>query len=1105
MKLTTFLLLFAVIQTLGFESFSQGTKLSLNFKSTSLKEVLSSIEDKTEFYFLYSSKVIDVDRKIDVDVKGKSISEVLDQILKDTDIEYVFKDRQILLSSKSNHDYLFGNAQQQKSVSGKVTESSGKPLPGVTVVIKGSTTGIVTDENGNFIFTKIPADATLVFSFVGMKTQELLITGKSSLNVVMVEETVGIEEVVAVGYGTQKKQTITGSVASVKGEQLVSTPVANATNTLAGRLPGLISLQSSGRPGADAAALSIRGFGSALTIVDGVESNFANIDPNIIESISILKDGAASIYGARAGNGVILITTKRGNIQKPTIGFSSSYTVQGITTMPTPVSSGQYTEMISEEWLQSGKPAETVPYTPAQIQKYYEHADPYLYPNTNWYNELIRKWAPQQQHNVSVRGGSERIKYYGFIGYMNQESIWKKSGGDYSRYNLQSNIDAKITDQLSFQLDFSSIYEERRFPTVGQDPGAGSIWEHFWSNLPIYPASLPDPSKVPYAGGDAGVNALSNSQLIGYSNSDSQNIKGTVALTYDIKWIKGLSAKAWVNYNQDYVSAKNFTKPVKFYTYDPASEIYNLVGTVGGTKAQLAQSKNQGRTITEQFSLNYNRIFNTVHRVDLLMLYESIDYKTDFISASRINFLSSTIDQMFGGSTTDMSNNGSAEEMGRKSYVGRFNYSFNNKYLLESTIRADASAKFSPDNRWGYFPSVSVGWVASEEKFMDWAGNLDNLKIRASYGESGNDAVGSFQYLSGYAYGRTYILGSDPQQGLISTGLANPGLTWEKIKIYDAGSDFSFWKRKLYGEFDVFFRERKGIPATRITTLPSSFGASLPAENINSLNDRGFELKVGSSGNRGDFYWDVDANASWSRSKWDHYEEPEYSDPDQDRIYKKSGRWTDIAYGYLSDGLFTSQQEINNLGFDEDGQGNTTLRPGDVRYKDINGDKKLDWKDQVVIGKGSVPHWMLGLNINLRYKNLDFSTLLQGAMGYYNYITLIRNTVEAYDNRWTSENNNPNALVPRLGGAATNGLTSDYYYRKAGYLRLKSISLGYNLPQRWLSSLKFTKARVYIAGSNMFTFDKLKKYATDPEAPSSFSGRYYPQQKTITVGINLSL
>ena len=1105
MRISFFLIALASLQTFATSNYAQSKKIDLKIEKTSITKVLEKIEKETEFFFFYNNQVVNLDRQISINLKEKTINEVLDAIFRDSNINYTILDnnRQIILSAAGNSN---ATMQQQKFISGKVTDLSGSSLPGVSVVVKGTTTGTITDADGKYSLGNVPENATLYFSFVGMKTQEIVVGGKTTINIKLEEETVGIEEVVAVGYGTQKRETITGSVAAVKGELLSLVPVASASNTLAGQLPGLVSLQSSGQPGSDDAALSIRGFGNALIIVDGVESGNNHIDANQIESVSILKDGASAIYGSRAGNGVILVTTKRGNMGKPMITLNSSYSLLGITAMPKPVNAGQYAEMVSEGWLQSGQNPNLVPFTIDQIKKYYAGTDP-QYPNTNWYNVLVRDFAPQQQHNLSVRGGSDKIKYYGFLGYLDQQTMWKKNGGDYNRYNLQSNIDAKILDNLSLQLDIASIYESRKFPWRGQGIGEGT-WQDYWNTLPIYPSTLPDPTKISFANGagTGGAHVVTNSAISGYDNTNSKNFRGTIALNYTCKQIDGLSAKAFINYLENSSYNKIFSKPVKFYTYDTKSDIYTLAGALG-SKATLSQADVSDRTITGQMSLTYDHTFAKDHHITALAIYEAIDYSNNWLTAGRINFLTPAIEQLFAGSTTGMYNNGAASEMGRVSYIGRLNYSYKDKYLVESSIRKDGSAKFPSDKRWGYFPSVSLGWRINEESFMKNLESLDNLKLRVSYGKSGLDNVGNFAFMSGYAYGGTYLLGPDAQQGLNSTGIANPNLTWENIAISNIGIDFSLWKRKLYGEADAFYRTLTGIPTSRIATLPSTFGGSLPPENINSLNDRGFEFKIGTSGSINDLAWDISGNISWSRSKWDHFEEPEYTDPDQARLSTRSGRWTDISYGYVSDELFTSQSQIDALTFNQDNQGNKSLRPGDIRYKDINLDGKLDWKDQVEIGKGNVPHWMMGFNTNLKYRNFSLNALFQGAFGYYTFITLVHALVapvQFYELRWTQTNNNPNALVPRLGGAGTNGLPSDYYYKKAGYIRLKSLSLGYDLPQQWLQKIQLSQVKIYVAGTNLLTFDKLKKYGLDPEAPTGQAGYYYPQQRTISLGANIS-
>lgn len=1001
-------------------------------------------------------------------------------------------------------------AQNTITVVGNVKDLSGESLPGVTVVVKGTTQGTVTDADGKYSISNVSSESTLIFSFIGMETQEKIVGNKSTINVSMVEKSVRLDEVVAVGYGTQRKGNVTGAVSTVKSEDLVRVPTTSPANVLGGKMPGLISIQRSGQPGADAASLSIRGFGNALVIVDGVETGFNRIDPNQIESISILKDGSASIYGSRAGNGVILVTTKRGDTSKPVISLNSSYSRVGITRMPEMVSSGQYAEIMREKHIQSGLPVETAPYTTEEIQKYYDGTDP-QYPNTNWRKELTRNNAPLHQHNLSIRGGSEAVKFFGSLGYMNQKTMWTQSGGNYDNYNLKSNIDAKITNNLSLQLDLAARVEDRSFSARGWGAGHSStIWGDLWNTSPTAPRSHPDPTKPVAAHWKqeiAGVNITSNKDLWGYNNNENEYLSGTFRLNYQFKSIKGLSSKFSMNYMKNSGTQSNFNKAVKVYDYDYDSDTYYVTAEL--VETSLNKVKNSDRTITGQLSLNYENTFGDDHYVAGFIMYEGIDSKSEWMRARRSGFLTTAIDQLFAGSADGMISDGAAGEMGRASYISRLNYNYKHKYLLETTFRADASAKFSKENRWGYFPSVSLGWRISEEFFLNSVSFLNDLKLRASYGSSGRDAVGNFQYLAGYGFTGDFIFqGNTLEQGLGSTGLANPNLTWEEIKIYNVGLDFELFDRNLYGEAEVFYRERSGIPANRLATLPISFGANLPPENINSLNDRGIELMLGTAGNINDFSWDLSGMVSWSRAKWDHFEEPEYEDPDDIRIKKNSGNWTDRRFGYITDGLFTSQEEIDALEYNQDNRDNVTLRPGDIRYVDVNGDGIIDWRDQQEIAKGNSPHWMVGLNSNMRYKDFDLSFQFQGALGHSVRVNLnpIDNVppVQLYELRWTEENNDRNALVPRLGGSGLNNWESDYRLKSASYVRLKQLSFGYNIPNHLLEKIGFSRLRVYFAGTNLFTIDKLSKFGIDPEMPEVNAGLYYPQPKTYALGVNLS-
>ena len=567
MKITVFLLFLALLQAGAVtNSFSQNAKLNLSFKGASLREVVEEIERQTDFRFLFRDNTIDSKEHITINKEG-TVEEILQELFKDENVEYqLLENNLVVISTKSE-------SRQQKTISGKVTDASGAPLPGVTLTIKGTTQGTITGADGGFSLSNISSNATLVFSFVGMKTQEIKAEDKSSVNVTLIEDAIGIEEIVAVGYGTQKKINLTGSVATVSSEKLTTAPVASTTNALTGRLPGLITKQVRGLPGSDGATLSIRGFDSPLIIVDGIESSFNNIDANEIESISVLKDASAAIYGARAGNGVILVTTKRGNLGKPTITLHSTYTVQGVTHLPKLASSGQMAELIREAHLNAGYPESTVRFTREEVDLFYAGTDP-DYPNTNWYEIVCRDWAPQHQHNLSVQGGNERIKYYGFLGYLDQQSMFKKNGGEYQRYNVRSNIDAQISKRLSVQLDLSSIVEDRDFPWRG-DEGANSVWDEYWNSEPFWLSELPDKTKIPQAGsgGAVGLHAITNSDISGYRRTDTQNIKGTLSAKYDFR-LEGLSAKAFINYDRNYSFFKQWDWLVDSWSYNYSNDTY---------------------------------------------------------------------------------------------------------------------------------------------------------------------------------------------------------------------------------------------------------------------------------------------------------------------------------------------------------------------------------------------------------------------------------------------------------------------------------------------------------------------------------------------------
>ncbi|MBN8787498.1 MAG: TonB-dependent receptor [Terrimonas sp.] len=1001
------------------------------------------------------------------------------------------------------------NPDKTIQVSGKVTNEQGNPVEAVSVVDQKTKKGVQTDAGGNFSITTT-TNGSLAISAVGYADQVVAVKGLSGIDIVLKSNVSTLSDVVVVGYGQQRAATVTGAVSQIKSDKITVAPIANVTNALAGQLPGLISKQVSGIPGSDDASLNIRGFGNPLVIVDGIETSLSNLDANQIETVSILKDGAASIFGARAGNGVILITTKRGKNSKPTLTVNSSYTLQGSTRVIKPGTSAERAQYEVDKWLNSGKPADQVPFTAEEIQKFKDGTDP-KYLNTDWFNASIRKFAPQQNHNLSVSGGNERIKYYGYFGANKQETILKKNGGHYDRYNFQVNMDAKVTDQLSAAMDVQYFKEQRYFPSGADGVGTNN---NFWRDLiyaadPSYALTLPDETIMAYAGIPYGSPVwATNSDLSGYSDLNRNVTQFKGELKYDVAQVPGLNAKGTVIYRSTSADNKVAKNQAKFYTYNADNDEYTYVRS-SQDPMTLSRSSGTDTKLVQQYSLNYNKSFSGLHRVTGMFMYEYIHEKGQSFSASRGGYQSMALEELFSGDPITAANNSSSYANGRISWIGRLNYSYDDRYMLETILRADASSRFSKANRWGYFPSISLGWNIAREKFMESVDMFDILKLRASYGSSGYDAVANFAYLTGYGYDGTYTIGGNLVSGLIPTGLANPDLTWEKMAIYNAGVDFSLWRSKLYGEVEFFHRRRLGIPGSRVNSLPSSFGATLPLENLNSQSTQGIELRLGTVGKIGEVNYDIAGNIAYSRSKWISYDEAAYTDEDQMRMYKNSGRYTDRRYGYVFDGLFTSQEDVDKwpLSFEGLNNDNSSLRPGDAKYKDLNGDGVINWRDQTEIGKGSMPHWTYGLNLSLRYKNFDFSALFQGAFGYTTYIDLeAAPTAVFYSNYWNDgANNRADVLIPRPAGSSTNWLYSDYRNHNTTYLRFRNMSLGYQVPVALLSRAGISKFRVFVAGTNLFTISTLDKFGVDPEMPEGFgAGVYYPQQYTMSFGCNLT-
>lgn len=1098
MKLTSLFGVLCVSSAFAINVNSQSLRVNIHANQKQAKEVIKQIEEQTDYLFVYNHDKVNLNNTVTIQANNETVAEVLNQMFAGTDIIYAMQGNNILLMQK---DAVV--QQSGKVVTGTIVDPSGMPVIGANVMVKGTTNGTITDMDGKFSL-EVGKDAILVVSYVGYANQEISIGNQKTLSITLKEDSEALDELVVVGYGTQKKVNLTGALTTIGTDDLINVPTASVSQSLAGKLPGLIVKESTGKPGSTP-SINIRGFGTPLVIVDGIEQEgFQNIDPNEIASFTVLKDASAAVYGSRAGNGVILITTNRGKKGKTKVSLSSSISAQTPNIWPDFVDSWEYAIIQNEARAWSDQPPM---FTEEEIQKFKDGTDP-NYPNVDHYSEIIKKWSLMENVNLNVSGGGEKVNYFLSLGFMNQDGIYKSDDLKFKRYNIRSNIDAKVNDNLSVALDIAArITDNNDVPFGNSD-----IFATIGTSTNRFPAHYPDADKAPFVGRNSHSALIKTRRdLGGYNDTNQDYLTTSLNIKYKFPFLKGLSLQAKGYYVSSRTSNKTWTIPYSTYYYDYEKDVYTVASS--GGKYSLTRKNTNDQNLTFQGMLEYENTFND-HYIKGLFVSEVIDTKGNWFNGYREGFVSDALDEMFAGSKVNMSSDGSASAESRASFVGRLNYSYKSKYLAEVTARYDGSSRFAKETRWGFFPSVSLGWRMSEEHFIkDKFSNIDNMKLRLSYTHTGYDRnAAPYQYLTSYAFKGLYAFGDNIYNTIRSNGLANYNISWEDIQLYNIGYDLDLWQGLLGIEFDAFYRLRDNVLGTRSSSLPSTVGVSMPQENLNKIDNRGFELVIRHNSAIGDFHYSISPNISWSRSKYVEYDEQEYTDPDEDRLYRKEGKWTDIVYGYKTDGMFQSVEEIQNSEIDYDLKGNATLKPGMVKYVDVNGDKKIDWRDQVKLGTGGIPKIMYGLNLSCDYKNFDLSMLFQGAAQFNIMFTdhmqhLTLNSVwnsykYLYDERWTPDN--PNALFP----GTTNGIngyntkTSDIWYKSAAYCRLKNITLGYTLPKNIVKKLGINKARFYISGYNLLTFDKLSDYQQDPEAGGSLE---YPLYKSVSFGFNIEL
>jgi TonB-linked SusC/RagA family outer membrane protein len=1100
MKLTCLLLLVALVQVSA-STYAQSTKLTLDLKNATLLELFEEIESTSEFRFFYDSNEIDLTKKVSVKVDKSKIEEILLNVFEETSYDYELIDRHVIIKNLEANKTVLTLNGQQKSISGKVTDSSNQPLPGVTVVLKGTTTGTVTNIDGYYSISDVEEGTTLVFSFVGMLKQEIVVGTQTKIDITMQADAIGIEEVVAIGYGTQKRATLTGSISSVKGEEIAASPSANVSNSLAGRLPGLAVSQRSGEPGKDDPEMFIRGKGTTgdntiLIIIDGVaREGMSRLNPDDIESFTVLKDASAAIYGARAANGVMLITTKKGKLGKPVFDFSYNRAYNRPTKTWDILDAPLFAQVMNEgAWYRAGRPDDWTPeFSDEDIAIIAAGTDPILHPNTDWIKETLKPWAIQNRTNFSVRGGTEKVKYFVSFSALGQDGNYYHNPTQYNQYNIRSNIELNLNEDLTVGFNMSGRYDKGTYTPDG-------AWLNHVNILLADPTIVAQYPNGLIAGGRAGQNPLLNDQM-GEQNYESTPIFTTFSAEYKVPFVEGLKVSGTFNYDVENSFTKTFKTPYTYWTYDTSTEDYiETDGSIDIVSLEDYYEKSTG--LLYNFKVDYSKKIND-HAIAVMAGTEQQQNNYNWAKAYNQNFLSTAISQINVGSSSaeDQTAEGSATETAYVTYFGRLNYNYKEKYLFEFIARYDGSQNFPEDTRYGFFPGVSAAWRLSEEDFIqENMPYVDNLKLRGSYGEIGNDRVDAYQYLQAYEFSDNYVFGAADASGLSAGTMPNPNITWEVSKKTDIGLEAGLWNGLLGFDLTLFWENRSNILEQRNVSVSKVFGfTSLPDENIGEVENNGYELILTHHNKVRDFSYNVNANMAFAKNKVIFIDEISY--PEGEEYRAATGMPIGAALYYHADGIINDQAEL-----DEYLPLLASAQLGDTKIMDLNGDGTISANDQARSNLTTTPEYTFGLSFDCQYKNFDFTMFWQGAANVehydYRFMRIGRNnrengfTARAKD-RWTVDN--PYGTMPRADDGAFNMRNNTLFVFDASYLRLKTIELGYSMPQEWMSKAGLSQVRFYCSGFNLLTFTK--QDFIDPEADGQFV--YYPQQKTLNFGVNV--
>ncbi len=1087
----TYMLLFAAIFCLHAEhAISQ--KIPLQGDNLSLKDYLNTIEKQTEYLFIYDAGV-NVNKKISVNMVGKSIKEVLDNFSALLGLSYSQKGSYIVLSShKVKETSALLVDRQKKTITGVVTDEMGEPIIGANVIEKGTTNGIITDIDGKFTLEVAPG-AVVQVSYIGYNTQEVKIGNQSALAIRLVEDTQALSEVVVVGYGVQRKVTTTGAVTKLEGDEINKMTVVNATKALQGLSPGITVVDRGGAPGSDDPEIYLRGVGTTgnakpLVLVDGIEMSLSQIPSSEIENISVLKDAAsASIYGSRAAHGVILVTTKRGKEGKVKLSYDGTIGFQDRAVKAEQVSAREYMTMVNEALVNSGG---SIQYSEDDILATERGDDPYNHSYLNWGNEVYKP-TYITQHTLNLTGGSEVGRYLVSFDYLDQPGLIENT--EYQRYSYRVNTDLNIGKMLKVSSDVTYRHIDRLWPE-----SLGSVQYEVWSMQPTSP--------VKYENGDYRLdkqnrNAISlmDMDVVGEDRYNKDVVYGQVKA--DFEPIKDLVFTGMASLNGSWDRRKIHYKNYKYY-----NEAGELV-TQRNNPNSVKDSRNNSYQMTLRFLANYKKRFGDDHDLALLYGMEQISYRNYYSMAQRKDLISDALPDVSLGSAGSQFAEGYPTKWGINSFFGRVNYGFKDKYLFEANIRTDGSSRFAKGHKWGVFPSFSAAWRISEEGFVKNLGFVDNLKLRASWGQTGNERIDAFMYLPQYNTSNVVMNGS-LVSAVYQKKMANPDVTWETVEQTNIGLDFGFLNNTIYGELDWYSKDTKDILLA--LGIPHFIGLDAPEQNAGVVRNSGIEAMAGFRKTFGEFTFNTSFNLAYNKNEWvdrggDDKNISGYN-------IQTIGSPLNAFYIYQADGLIANEQELEEYRakYKSDPRGMSDLHAGDVKLVDTNNDGTIDPDDRQIFAS-NIPKFTYGWNISGEYKGFDLSLLFQGSSGanrmmYGEWIE--GPSYEAFTgihfrDRWTEENRNGNAEMPRLE-AANNRNASTYnsfFLKKTNYLRLKNAQLGYTFSKGITDKLGITKLRLYVSGSNLLTFSSLYQ-GLDPEGKSDRINDF-PPLKIVNFGVNI--